>query len=110
MNLAPRADDDGDMARWRNTEEIKQIVEQYQASGMTQGAYCQQTGIAVNTLRRYIQRNGGEGQRLLPVSLEGTREADSGFALVLGNGRRIESGWGFSDADLVRLIRVVEAV
>ena len=98
------------MARWRSAEEIKQLVEQYKASGITQGAYCQQAGIAVNSLRRYIQRNGADDQRLVPVSLECTREANSGFALVLGNGRRIESGWRFSDADLARLIRVAEAV
>ena len=37
-----------------------------------------------------------------------TEAADS-FALVLRNGRRIESNWGFRDADLARLIRVAEA-
>jgi hypothetical protein len=31
------------------------------------------------------------------------------FVLVLSNGRRIESGWKFHDADLARLIRVAEA-
>ena len=31
------------------------------------------------------------------------------FALMLRNGRRIESGWNFGDADLARLIRVSEA-
>jgi hypothetical protein len=31
------------------------------------------------------------------------------FVLVLSNGRRIESGWQFQDADLARLIRVAEA-
>lgn len=98
------------MARWRNTEEIQQIVEQYQASGKTQAEYCQQAGIALNSLRRYLQRSGLKGQRLIPVRLESTRDADRGFALVLGNGRRIESGWGFDDAGLARLIRIVEAV
>jgi hypothetical protein len=31
------------------------------------------------------------------------------FTLVLVNGRRIESGWSFGDAEMVRLIRIVEA-
>jgi hypothetical protein len=31
-------------------------------------------------------------------------EPRAGFVLVLGNGRRIESGWRFADAELVRLI------
>jgi hypothetical protein len=35
-------------------------------------------------------------------------ESDRGFVLVLGNGRRIESGWRFGDAELARLIRVAE--
>jgi hypothetical protein len=30
--------------------------------------------------------------------------------LVLVNGRRIESGWNFIDAEMLRLIRIVEAV
>jgi hypothetical protein len=29
---------------------------------------------------------------------------------VLANGRRIESGWGFGDAELARLIRVAESL
>ena len=33
----------------------------------------------------------------------------TGFALVLANGRRIESAWSFAEADLQRLIRVAEA-
>jgi hypothetical protein len=32
-----------------------------------------------------------------------------GFVLTLANGRRIESGWEFSDGDLARLIRVAES-
>jgi hypothetical protein len=32
------------------------------------------------------------------------------FALVLCNGRRIESSWNFPEAELARLIRVVEAM
>jgi hypothetical protein len=28
--------------------------------------------------------------------------------LVLGNGRRIESGWRFADAEFIRLIRLAE--
>jgi hypothetical protein len=37
-------------------------------------------------------------------------QAQSVFSLVLANGRRIESAWSFSDADLARLIRIAEAV
>ena len=40
--------------------------------------------------------------------MEAPAEPDSGFVLMLGNGRRIASGWGFSDTALARLIRVAE--
>ncbi len=37
--------------------------------------------------------------------------AAEGFAMTLGNGRRIEvNGWGFRDEDLARLIQVAERV
>jgi hypothetical protein len=42
------------------------------------------------------------------VKLEAPAEPGSGFVLLLGNGRRIASGWGFGDTDLARLIRVAE--
>jgi hypothetical protein len=46
---------------------------------------------------------------LIRVNLESAvAESTAGFALVLGNGRRIESGWRFGEAELARLIRVVE--
>jgi hypothetical protein len=98
------------MARRRSAEEIRQLVEQYRASGMTQMAYCRQAGIALSTLGRHLRRHGDRDQRLIRVSLEPAVEADGGFVLVLVNGRRIEGGWKFADADLSRLIRVAEAV
>jgi hypothetical protein len=33
----------------------------------------------------------------------------SSFALVLRNGRRIETRWNFRDADLARLIRIADS-
>jgi hypothetical protein len=97
------------MARRRSAEEIEQLLKQYQASGMTQVAYCQQVGIALSTLALYLRGHGGS-QRLIRVSLGSASDANGGFVLVLGNGRRIESGWRFGDAELARLIRVAEAV
>ena len=97
------------MARRRSAEEIEQLLEQYRASGMTQTAYCQQAGIALSTLGRHLRRHGDNEQRLIQVSLDSAPDAGRGFVLVLGNGRRIESGWKFGDAELARLIRVAEA-
>ena len=98
------------MARRRSTEEIQQVLEEYRASGMTRIAYCQQSGVARSTLERYLRRHGCKRQRLIRVRVAKAPESDRGFVLVLGNGRRIESGWRFGDAELARLIRVAEEV
>ena len=97
------------MARRRSTEEIEQVLEQYRTSGLTQIEYCRQTGMVLSTLGRYLrQRSGVEQPSLMRVDVQSPAEPEQGFALVLGNGRRIESGWQFGDADLARLIRVAE--
>ncbi len=98
------------MARQRSREEIQQLLEEYRASGMTRIAYCQQRGVALSTLGRYLRRHGGKRQRLIRVRVAKAPQPDRGFVLVLGNGRRIESGWRFGDAELARLIRVAEGV
>ena len=98
------------MAQRRSAEEIAQVLKQYRASGLTQLEFCQQTGIKLSTLGRYVRRAGKaeQSQQLVRVRLEAPAEPDSGFVLMLGNGRRIASGWGFSDPALARLIRVAE--
>jgi len=96
------------MARRRNTEEIEQVLEQYRTSGLTQLEYCRQTGMVLSTLGRYLRRRNGAEQGLIRVEVESPAEPAAGFALVLGNGRRIESGWRFGEAELARLIRTVE--
>jgi hypothetical protein len=62
-------------------------------------------------LGRYARRARGAEQtaQLVRVKLESPQEPGSGFVLMLGNGRRIASGWGFPDATLARLIRVAES-
>lgn len=106
----PDRDDTGGMARRRNAEEIAQVLEQYRASGLTQMEFCQQTGIKLSTLGRYVRGDGKveQPQQLVRVRLEAPADPESGFVLMLANGRRIASGWGFSDPALARLIRVAE--
>jgi hypothetical protein len=100
----------GCMAQRRSPEEVRQVVQQYTASGLSQREFSQQTGIKLSTLGRYIRREGrSDGpQQLVRVKLEAPTEPDTGFVLLLGNGRRIASGWEFSDTALAKLIRVVE--
>jgi hypothetical protein len=98
------------MAPRRSAEEVRQVVQQYRASGLSQREFSQQTGIKLSTLGRYVKREGRPDapQQLLRVKLQAPAEPDTGFVVVLGNGRRIASGWEFSDAALSKLIRVVE--
>ena len=97
------------MGRRRTAEEIAELVESYRASGLTQAAYCREAGLGLSTLDRYL-RKARKGQRLVRVRLESPRAQAQGFTLVLGNGRRIESGWEFNETELGRLIRVAEAM
>ena len=97
------------MAQRRSVEEMDRLVEQYRASGLTQIEYCRQTGMVLSTLGRYLRRRSGAKQRLLRVNVEESPGAGAGFVVVLGNGRRIESGWRFVETDLARVIRVAES-
>src|SRR5262245_19986460 len=97
------------MARRRSEAEIEQLVEHYQARGLSQVEYSLQTGVVLSTLGRYLRRRTSPEQRFLRVNVERALEPDAGFALVLGNGRRIETSWRFADAEMARLIRVAES-
>jgi hypothetical protein len=96
------------MARRRTSEEIQQVVEQYRASGLSQIEYCRQTGTVLSSLGRYLRLMKSPEQQLVRVKIEAPPEPGTGFVLLLGNGRRISSGWAFGDSELARLIRVAE--
>jgi len=99
------------MAQRRSAEEVEQVVRQYRESGLSQREFSQQAGIKLSTLGRYVRRGerSDAPQQLVRVNVESAAEAGSGFVLMLGNGRRIASGWAFCDAALARLIRVAES-
>lgn len=92
----------------------EQLVMDYERSGLTRREYCERHGIAITTLdyhqrRRRVLR---AAVNLAPVILTTApvREVEErSFALVLANGRRIESGWKFVDEELTRLIRIAGA-
>ena len=95
------------MAQRRSSEEIQQLVEQFRASGLSQIEYCRRNGVVLSRLGRYLRQS--REQQLVPVKLEAAPEPGTGFVLMLGNGRRIASSWGFGERDLARLIRVAES-
>jgi hypothetical protein len=97
------------MRKRRNAEEVEELLKEFELSGRTRTDFCREAGIALSTLGRYLKRQRG-GQGLVRVRLQSATEQAAGFALVLGNGRRIESGWGFGEVELARLIRIAEVV
>jgi transposase-like protein len=102
------------MGKRRSVAERRRLIEEHRASGMTRREFCEQHQIPLTTLDSWkrAERNPSK-PRLLAVNIEddhaGSKtQASAGFALNLANGRRIESGWNFAEADLIRVIRVVE--
>ena len=82
------------------------MVQEFETSGLTRGEFNQRRGIAPTTLD-YWRRRRRSQVKLVDVDVE--RQSAGAFTLSLRNGRRIESGWGFADEELVRLIRIVES-
>jgi transposase-like protein len=92
----------------RSKEEIRRIVEGFAKSGMTRREYCAKHRVAMTTLDYWRRAHRKSKPRLVEVEVEPAQPA-GGFALVLANGRRIESSWSFVEADLEKLIRAAEA-
>jgi hypothetical protein len=92
----------------RSKEEIREIAKGFAKSGMTRREYCAKHGVAMTTLDYWRRVGGKQKPKLVPVAIEEARSL-AGFALVLANGRRIESSWNFVAADLEKLIRVAES-
>jgi hypothetical protein len=99
------------MATRRSAEEVQRLLEEFRQSGETRTAFCLGVGIPVTTLDYYRRRQALQARpRLARVKLTAqSSDPAAMFALVLRNGRRIETNWKFRDADLARLIRVADA-
>jgi len=91
----------------RSAEDIRRILGEYESSGLTRLEFCQGRRIAVTTLD-YWRRVQARRPRLVEVEVAAS-EPGPGFTLSVANGRRIESGWKFADAELARLIRIAES-
>jgi hypothetical protein len=89
-------------------QEMRSLAEGFAKSGMTRREYCARHGIAVATLDYWRRAQQKRRPKLVPVAVEES-QPQSGFVLVLANGRRIESSWSFSAADMEKLIRVAES-
>ncbi len=93
----------------RSKQEIRGIVDGFAKSGMTRREYCGKHNIGIATLDYWRRVEKKSHPKLVEVAIETQGSRATGFALVLANGRRIESSWKFAAADLTRLIHVAES-
>jgi hypothetical protein len=104
-------------------EELERLLTEYEQGMLTKREYCEQQGIPLSTFDYHWQRrrkkqqqqqqNTASGQQLVKVELASehpNRDEKKGFTLLLAKDRRIEVNWSYPEQDLVRLIRILEAV
>lgn len=100
--------------RARKAEERRRLLAEQRSSGVTRKEFCEGHNIPLTTLASWERAERKLAKsRLLAVRIQGNTAAEEpetsrGFALSLGNGRRIECSWQFADTDLMRLIRAAE--
>ena len=105
--------DDGRMEKKRRAKDCRRIVEEFERSGSTRRQFCERNNMPVTTLDYWrLRLRKARKAGLVEVAIEADEPAEkqtaARFSVVLSNGRRIESSWGFREADLSTLIRVVE--
>jgi hypothetical protein len=109
------AEDSGMGKETKRSGEMRRMLEEYQASGLSRRAFCEQRRMPLTTFdywqREHADKARKEAKRPRLVKVEVSASEPSGqFTLSLANGRRIEStSWQFADVELARLIRIAES-
>ena len=105
----------------RTPQQWEELVRDYEASGQSQRAFCAARGIGQSSLRywkrRLEQGSGAEGApiaqgpRLVPVKLveDASASADSGLAVVMPGGVRVEIARGFDAPTLACVLATLGA-
>jgi hypothetical protein len=100
--------------RHRSRSEADQLAAEYEASGLTREAFCQQRDVPLKTLCRYVTRYRREkagtiqSPRLVEVEVSGATSVRSALTVLLSGGRRIEVNRGFDSGTLRQLVTVLE--
>ena len=100
--------------RYRSREEAEQVAAEFEASGLTQRAFCEHHAVSVSALSRYVKRwrqrlaEGDAGPQWVTVEVAEQDAAGSGVTVVLRGGRRVEVGRGFDTTTLGRLVLTLE--
>jgi hypothetical protein len=97
--------------RYRSRAEAAQLATEFRTSGLTRREFSEKHRVALNTLNRYISRYSGERAdkpQLLRVEVTKSACKESGVALLLACGRRVELTKGFDAATLAEAVSVLE--
>ncbi len=87
--------------------EMRELLAEFSKSKLTRQEFCAQRGMAVPTFD-YWRRQLQAKPRLVKVEVAPGEAAGQSFTLRVGNGRVIESTFGFDEEGMARLIRVAE--
>ena len=100
--------------RRRSREEADRLAAEYEASGLSRQEFCNQRGVPLKTLARYLARLRREktGNDVAPqwvaVEVAGRNGNTGELAVVLDGGCRIEVRRGFDGHTLRRLVAELE--
>jgi hypothetical protein len=100
--------------RHRSRAEADQIAAEYEASGLGYEDFCQQKGVPLKTLSRYVTHYRKQQAGCQPagrfVAVEVAPPSGPGveLAVLLTTGRRIEVKRGFDATTLRQLVAVLE--
>lgn len=94
----------------------RSVLEQWQASGMSRAAFCRRQGISYHGLNYWKDRvgrktdGGAPGRRRSRfVEIAVSPAATPTYEIALAGGRRLRVASGFDDAEVARLMAVVES-
>jgi hypothetical protein len=103
----------------RSREDVKRLIDEFEASGSDRAEFCRSQGLALSTLHRYLRARRqesaarGGGSRLLAVRITPMTEAiakppEPSLEVVLAAGRRIGVRPGFDPGTLQELLIALE--
>jgi hypothetical protein len=90
------------------------VAAEYEASGLSQQAFCEQRGVTLKTLARYVTRyrrerpDNTEVPRWVAIEVAAKRPDTAELCVVLDGGRRIEVKRGFDVETLRRVVTAME--
>jgi hypothetical protein len=103
--------------RRRSREEVRRLVDEYEASGLPRWEFCRSRGLALSTLQRHLRARQSATEagrpRLVAVSVSPKAESvsvreEASMEVVLNRGRRIGVRPGFDAGTLRELIMALE--